>query len=418
MAEIERKSVKEKEGLKKEMVAKIRDIESRFLKMTDNQLEVITKRTILENEGMRTELKYQSRRTENLIVDNERLSNENAKLKHETEMQVSLQQQLAKKNRTLTRQLQVLTGKVEELETAEKARVAEQQISESAEMQMMREALSRQTAELQEAENTLEDAEEEIKELRDQNEEIRDEYQRIMDLQNETAVFLMSAMEELKQENAETAAKLREDDELAAVDTAALEPLSWDVMDGAERYKALQFLLSRVNAYGREHVSNMRGPSQASDGTSYPRSGSQSREGVRLPPMPSSAGTNGRQSHMRGSTSRMSTPASEFDFSAASVSNYMNFFGAPFPHTPKSRAGRGPPPESRSVGTQTVAATRKYLSDHFAAPDDGGTPFGAMSGRSSQASAVLPDRPWGRRAQVLPLTRSGPDTFMRRGGKR
>lgn len=41
-----------------------------MLKLTDDQLEATTKRTIIENEHMSTELAYQSRQTEKLMARN------------------------------------------------------------------------------------------------------------------------------------------------------------------------------------------------------------------------------------------------------------------------------------------------------------------------------------------------------------
>ncbi len=41
-----------------------------MMKLTDNQLEMTTKRTIMENEQMSVELSYQSRQTEKLLNKN------------------------------------------------------------------------------------------------------------------------------------------------------------------------------------------------------------------------------------------------------------------------------------------------------------------------------------------------------------
>ncbi len=45
---------------------------SQMMKLTDNQLEMTTKRTILENEQMSVELSYQSRQTEKLLNKNQK----------------------------------------------------------------------------------------------------------------------------------------------------------------------------------------------------------------------------------------------------------------------------------------------------------------------------------------------------------
>ena len=52
IAELERKTVQEKERLRKEMEAKICDAKEAFMKLTDNHLEATTKKTVQENEQM------------------------------------------------------------------------------------------------------------------------------------------------------------------------------------------------------------------------------------------------------------------------------------------------------------------------------------------------------------------------------
>jgi hypothetical protein len=57
---------------------KIKDTKANMMKLTDNQLETTTKRTIMENEQMSSELAYQSHQTEVLLQKNLKLMEENA----------------------------------------------------------------------------------------------------------------------------------------------------------------------------------------------------------------------------------------------------------------------------------------------------------------------------------------------------
>ena len=82
VSDLEQKHVQEKDRLKKEMLLKLRETKANLLKMTDNQLDTTTKRTIAENEQMSSELAWQSKETEKLIRRNEKLVSENAALKH------------------------------------------------------------------------------------------------------------------------------------------------------------------------------------------------------------------------------------------------------------------------------------------------------------------------------------------------
>ena len=59
ISDLERKHVQEKDRLKKEMLYKLRETKANLLKMTDNQLDTTTKRTIAENEQMSSELAWQ-----------------------------------------------------------------------------------------------------------------------------------------------------------------------------------------------------------------------------------------------------------------------------------------------------------------------------------------------------------------------
>eukprot|EP00965_Chrysotila_dentata_P055158 1830637-Pleurochrysis_carterae.AAC.1 len=55
------------------MLLKLRETKAGLLRMTDNQLDTTTKRTIAENEQMSVELAWQSKETEKLIRKNKQL---------------------------------------------------------------------------------------------------------------------------------------------------------------------------------------------------------------------------------------------------------------------------------------------------------------------------------------------------------
>ena len=60
-SDMERQHVQDKDAWKKNTVAQLKETRDRMQKLSENQLETLTKRTILENEAMAAELKYQSR---------------------------------------------------------------------------------------------------------------------------------------------------------------------------------------------------------------------------------------------------------------------------------------------------------------------------------------------------------------------
>eukprot|EP00955_Chlamydomonas_euryale_P096923 365042-Chlamydomonas_euryale.AAC.28 len=64
MTDVDRQHIQDREKWKRETATKIKETKIAMMKLTDNQLEMTTKRTIMENEQMSLELAYQSRQTE------------------------------------------------------------------------------------------------------------------------------------------------------------------------------------------------------------------------------------------------------------------------------------------------------------------------------------------------------------------
>jgi len=125
VSELERRNVMEKDRLKNEMLRKIRETKLSLLAMTEDQLHTTTKRTILENEQMTSELHYQSKETERIVKKNEKLIEENSKLKREIELSASTQQIMAKKTMFYQQLITKLQSKLD-IQSAERER--EQQV--------------------------------------------------------------------------------------------------------------------------------------------------------------------------------------------------------------------------------------------------------------------------------------------------
>ena len=95
---LERRNIQEKERLKKEMLIKIKETKQNLLSMTEDQLHTTTKRTILENEQMTTELQYQSKETERLLRRYNRVAEENKRLKTDIDILKGNEVEYAKKS--------------------------------------------------------------------------------------------------------------------------------------------------------------------------------------------------------------------------------------------------------------------------------------------------------------------------------
>ena len=80
------------------MHKRIQETKQFMLKLTDNQLEVTTKRTILENEQMSAEMAYQSRQTTAVIAQNEALAAKAAEQGRALALSGETERELAKRN--------------------------------------------------------------------------------------------------------------------------------------------------------------------------------------------------------------------------------------------------------------------------------------------------------------------------------
>ncbi|GBG34852.1 Cilia- and flagella-associated protein 157 [Hondaea fermentalgiana] len=86
VADMELEKVREKERLKQDMLVKIKETKKALLRLTEDQLDTTTKRTILENEQLATELQYQSRETEKLLSRLSTLERDNAVLRRKLDL--------------------------------------------------------------------------------------------------------------------------------------------------------------------------------------------------------------------------------------------------------------------------------------------------------------------------------------------
>lgn len=120
VSELERKHVQEKDRLTKEMAQKIRETKANMMKLTDNQLETTTKRTILENEQMASELAYQSRQTEKLMKQNQHMLAEHAAMRRSAELSKQTETELAKRNHVYQKTIRNLLEKLKHQEESKR----------------------------------------------------------------------------------------------------------------------------------------------------------------------------------------------------------------------------------------------------------------------------------------------------------
>jgi len=201
VSDLERRHVMEKDRLKKEMLFKLRETKANLLKMTDNQLDTTTKRTIAENEQMSSELAWQSKETEKLIHRNDKLIGENQSLKRELSLSKQTEEQMAKKVNVYQKTIQTLLSKLSALEASKDADVsiavvqAEEGDRRRVEDMREREMLM---AQLTDADELAVSSHAEIAQLRSRLEEMESRHAEMISLQDEAVRFTFQCIEDVR----------------------------------------------------------------------------------------------------------------------------------------------------------------------------------------------------------------------------
>lgn len=199
VSDLERKHVQEKDRLKKEMLMKLRETKANLLKMTDNQLDATTKRTIAENEQMSSELAWQSRETEKLIRRNDKLASENSALKRELALNRQAEEEMAKKINVYQKTIQTLMTKLSSVGAEHDAELSRRDaIGEDAERDrtdLLRER--EQLAErLDEATDRLVRSTESHARLEAQLRDLEGKHGRVLMLQDEAVKFTLQCLDD------------------------------------------------------------------------------------------------------------------------------------------------------------------------------------------------------------------------------
>ena len=109
--EMEKKSVADKDRLKKEMVTRVNDVAQEFRKVSNKQMADTTKRAIRENAVIQAHLSKMSDKTLEVLHQSDSLKDDMKRQKRHNEMLEETEKALAKKNNTNKRMIQMLTEK-------------------------------------------------------------------------------------------------------------------------------------------------------------------------------------------------------------------------------------------------------------------------------------------------------------------
>jgi myosin heavy subunit len=203
VSELERRNIAEKTRLKKEMLRKVKETKLSLLAMTEDQLHTTTKRVILENEQMTTELQYQSKVTERLLEENSQLKEQHATVARQLELHEDAERILATRTHFFHKLIKKLNERVRTLE----AQQATNQTRFGQREREIEEELLRRDDAVRALEQALRKHEERGQRLQSQSEEFRRqaEYARaqldhLVSLQDEAVTFLLTCMEDVRKQ--------------------------------------------------------------------------------------------------------------------------------------------------------------------------------------------------------------------------
>eukprot|EP00899_Mesostigma_viride_P020212 jgi/Mesvir1/28192/Mv04747-RA.1 len=384
--DIERKAVQEKDRLKKEMVMKIKETKASMMRLTDNQLETTTKRTIMENEQMNSELSYQSRQTEKLLAKNQKLMDENAQLRREMALYRQTEEELAQRSHIQQKTIKTLFAKLKGQDSSK--RDAEEE-------------LLRAQGKMAEVDQSYELLQARLRETEQEKERYRELYEKAaVDLESQqaemdaTAKFLVTCLQDVKRQIVTVVreGKSEEDGEGTAGDLVVL-PGRLEELNLKQREKALGYLLSKLHAFQSSKQTRMLGlglPTSASENFILPpisqrgEKGADSGLGGLLSPT-------GEHSYAVGSSSGGGggvSSAPSFGFSPSSL--HMSRSVSNLPSSPSASAIN----VNSSIGVQTPTGSSELTE-------------ALLAGLRDDA------KPWGKRSEQLPLTPTR-NTFLKK----
>ena len=251
ISDLERKHVQEKDRLKKEMLFKLRETKANLLKMTDNQLDTTTKRTIAENEQMSSELAWQSKETEKLIRKNDKLVGENQALKRELSLHKQTQEEFARKQNVYQKTIKTLLAKLNALDTSQQAELQrihleeDEKEREKAEVLREREQLEES---LSEAQMRLGGMHEDNVRLQNRLHDVETMHANVLSLQDEAVKFTLQCLTDMRTRKPNPMpAGMDASDPYPPSDGG--EGPSLQTLDPNEREAVIRYLLDQLRAY-------------------------------------------------------------------------------------------------------------------------------------------------------------------------
>lgn len=121
--DMDRQKIQATEKLKKDMLYKIKETKHNLLRLNDEQLHTTTRLTVLENHRLTTELEYQSKQTEKLLLRNQKLQEQVLGLKRDVEIHKQVESELAKRSHFCQKIIKKLNAKIKDYEGDSKSNI-------------------------------------------------------------------------------------------------------------------------------------------------------------------------------------------------------------------------------------------------------------------------------------------------------
>ncbi|CAK4690697.1 hypothetical protein LEN26_008704 [Aphanomyces euteiches] len=262
--EMERRNVQEKERIKKDMLMKIKENKQNLLARTEDQLDSTTKRTMMENDQMISELQYQSKETEKLLAKYKALETEVVQLRLQLKLNKETEMEMAKR----THFYQKLIKKLNDRARSDAAREADDGRSKDQLNKANGEMLEVLESKSQSLQAQLRTLSEELHDTRTQLEAARTEKHNMLAQQDDTLRFLLTAITDITHQLAlhdrHRPVTLKE------WQAGDIIPAKLDDLPPSDVRKVLQMLFGKLHAYQSQIVETTRALPQKQHGTELP----------------------------------------------------------------------------------------------------------------------------------------------------
>lgn len=225
---LERRNVVAKETLKNEMLQKIKETKTMLLAMTEDQLHTTTKRTIMENDQMTSELMIQSKETERLLKINNKLVRENKSLQRQVDLNDEARAMLIRRSQKLQ---DVINRLNEDLSKRHKKyAIMRRSDDPNKDLAESNKIITGLEARLQDLDSMVRRCEDDTGVLRAQLADSRESNNQMLGLQDEALTFTLMVFESVKMNNLaeifETEGRITATEDTGTRGTTTLPPIN------------------------------------------------------------------------------------------------------------------------------------------------------------------------------------------------